>query len=205
VHVRLLHQPGDLVDAGADVPEGVEEGDVDAPVDAFALHRRVDDVDAFVEAVEHAGEAGHDELEIVGERDANRARSVHASMFVPTAQCRNTLRGEATKRIRRHSAAVELEGVRCSVPFAALDLASVDDFRCWVYDRIATGEPEAARAAFILDLGEVEFVMAAGVQALVELDAELNRVGRTLAVTGAAPIVARVLDICGCADRLILP
>jgi anti-anti-sigma factor len=100
---------------------------------------------------------------------------------------------------------VELEGVRCRVPFGALDMASVDDFRRWVHDRIATGVADGARAAFILDLGEVEFVMAAGVQALVELEDELTLVGRTLAVTGAAPIVARVLDICGFADNWILP
>ena len=49
----------------------------------------------------------------------------------------------------------------------------------------------------VLDLGDVEFVMAAGVQALLDLEAELADAGRTLAVVGAAPIVVRVLDICG--------
>jgi anti-anti-sigma factor len=95
--------------------------------------------------------------------------------------------------------------VRCRVPFEALDLATVDDFRRWIHDRIAADAPGGARAAVILDLGDVEFVMAAGVQALVDLDAELTGVGRTLAVAGAAPIVARVLDICGCAERWIVP
>ena len=45
--------------------------------------------------------------------------------------------------------------------------------------------------------------MAAGVQALVDLDAELARSGRTLSVVGAAPIVVRVLDICGYSGRWI--
>jgi anti-anti-sigma factor len=100
---------------------------------------------------------------------------------------------------------VELEAVQCRVPFEALDLATVDDFRRWIHDRIAIDASENAHAAVVLDLGDVEFVMAAGVQALVELDAELTGVGRTLVVAGAAPIVARVLDICGCAERWIAP
>jgi anti-anti-sigma factor len=99
---------------------------------------------------------------------------------------------------------VELEALRLKVPFEALDLATVDDFLRWVHDRIATLAHGGARTSVVLDLGDVEFVMAAGVQALVELDAELTGVGRTLAVTGAQPIVARVLVICGCADRWIV-
>ena len=98
----------------------------------------------------------------------------------------------------------ELEAVRFRVPFGALDLATVDDFTRWVHDRIRAGAPDEASAAVILDLGDVEFLMAAGVQALVDLDAELAAVGRTLAVAEAAQIVVRVLDICGYADRWIV-
>lgn len=95
--------------------------------------------------------------------------------------------------------------MRLTVPFEAIDLATVGTFRRWVGERLATGVPNGARTSVVLDLGAVEFVMAAGVQAMDELDAELAETGRTLAVVSAAPIVTRVLAICGCADRWIVP
>jgi anti-anti-sigma factor len=95
-----------------------------------------------------------------------------------------------------------MDAVRLTVPFEAIDLANVDEFTRWARDRIATDAPDDG--AVVLDLGEVEFVMAAGVQALLDLDAQLADAGRTLAVVEAAPIVVRVLTICGCADRWIV-
>ena len=53
-------------------------------------------------------------------------------------------------------------------------------------------------------MSDVEYLMAAGVQALVDLYAELRDAGRTLAVANAAPIVVRVLEICGVAERWLV-
>lgn len=92
---------------------------------------------------------------------------------------------------------VRLEALRLPVPFGVLDLATVDEFLRWARSRIRSG----TRADVVLDLSEVEFLMAAGVQALLDLDADLACEGRTLAVVGAAPIVVRVLDICGYGAR----
>jgi anti-anti-sigma factor len=97
---------------------------------------------------------------------------------------------------------VELEAVRFRVPFGALDLATVDEFLDWARDRIRAGSGVGVGVVF--DLGDVEFLMAAGVQALVDLEVELARSGRTLSVVGAAPIVVRVLDICGYSSRWIV-
>jgi len=97
---------------------------------------------------------------------------------------------------------VEIDAVRLTVPFEAIDLASVDDFARWVREHIAADPP--VRGAVVLDFGDVEFVMAAGVQALLDLEALLAETGRTLAVVEAAPIVVRVLAICGCADRWVV-
>jgi anti-anti-sigma factor len=57
----------------------------------------------------------------------------------------------------------------------------------------------------VLDLADVEFVMAAGVQALLDLEAVLGERGQSLRVADSAPIVARVLDICGVAARWTAP
>jgi anti-anti-sigma factor len=119
-------------------------------------------------------------------------------MIVGPVTSRNTPRGEAAEIPVRHSAAVEIEAVRLRVPFDALDLATVDAFVRW-----ASGQVDATDGDMVLDLADVEFVMAAGVQALVDLDARLRCDGRTLAVTDAAPIVVRVLRICGLADGWI--
>jgi anti-anti-sigma factor len=97
---------------------------------------------------------------------------------------------------------VELEAVRLQVPFAALDLGTVDEFRRWVREQLR--DDASAGSTVLLDLGDVEFVMAAGIQALLDLEAELADRSRTLGVVGAAPIVVRVLDICGVAERWIL-
>ena len=115
--------------AVAHVPEGVEQRDVDAPVDGLALDRGVDDVDPVVEALEHVGEAGHDELEVVGERDANRARSVHR-VDVRTQIAPLAIPLGVRRKISRSGTVllVELEAVRLRVPFGALDLATVDEF-----------------------------------------------------------------------------
>ncbi len=86
--------------------------------------------------------------------------------------------------------------MRCTVPFAALDLATVEDFTRWVRDQAACG-PTDDRRRLVLDLGEVEFVMAAGVRALLDLEAELGDGERMLGVINAAPIVTRVFAICG--------
>jgi len=94
---------------------------------------------------------------------------------------------------------VELEAVRFRVPFGALDLATVAEFLGWARERIRSG----SGVGVVFDLSDVEFLMAAGVQALVDLDSELARSGRALSVVGAAPIVVRVLDICGYSDRWI--
>ena len=88
-------------------------------------------------------------------------------------------------------------GSRC--PFDALDLGSASQFRRWVLARIHTEAPPEYDV--VLDLDDVEFVMAAGVQALLDLEAELAERGQSLHVAGSAPIVARVLDICGVAAR----
>ena len=85
--------------------------------------------------------------------------------------------------------------MRCTVPFDALDLATVEDFTRWARDQTACG-PVDDRRELVLDLGEVEFVMAAGVQALLDLEAELGERERTLGVINAAPIVTRVFAIC---------
>jgi anti-anti-sigma factor len=96
-----------------------------------------------------------------------------------------------------------VEAVRLRVPFDALDLATVDPFLRWAKDEIACPSAEAA-GQIVLDLELVEFVMAAGVQALLELEDELCSTARTLAVANPAPIVARVLEICSVADRWIM-
>jgi anti-anti-sigma factor len=92
---------------------------------------------------------------------------------------------------------VELEAVRLRVPFAVLDLATVEEFRRWVSARV----PAEDGVGVLLDLGEVDLVMAAGVQAMVDVDTALEAQGRTLGVVDAAPIVRRVLEICGFAQR----
>ena len=98
---------------------------------------------------------------------------------------------------------VEREAVRFRVPFDALDLATVHEFRRWLGERLDCAT-HGAPAAVVLDLSDVEYLMAAGVQALVDLDAELRDAGRTLAVANAAPIVVRVLEICGVAERWLV-
>jgi anti-anti-sigma factor len=118
-------------------------------------------------------------------------------MITVIGAARNTRRGEAAKNRLGHSAPVELEeAVRLRVPYTALDLATVDDFRRWVSERT----PAAAGVGVVLDLADVELVMAAGVQALLDVDTELAAGGRTLGVVEASPVVRRVLDICGFAE-----
>jgi len=94
---------------------------------------------------------------------------------------------------------VEREAVRIKVPFDALDLGTVSDFLHWALARVDADAP--ADVDVELDLDEVEFVMAAGVQALLELESVLEERGQSLRVAGAAPIVVRVLDICGVGAR----
>ena len=84
------------------------------------------------------------------------------------------------------------------MPFDALDLCTATEFVRWVLARVDDVPPEVD---VVLDLAGVEFVMAAGVQALLDLDVALEERGLSLRVAGAAPIVARVLDICGVAAR----
>jgi anti-anti-sigma factor len=91
---------------------------------------------------------------------------------------------------------VERDAVCVRVPFEVLDLATADEFARWADEQV-----EATDGALVLDLGDVEFVMAAGVQALLDLDGRLETSGRTLAVTGSAPIVVRVLTICDLGER----
>jgi len=98
---------------------------------------------------------------------------------------------------------VEREAVRIRVPFEALDLGAAPEFLRWVLARIDADAPPEVHV--VLDLDDVEFVMAAGVQALLDLETVLAERGQTLRVAGAAPIVARVLDICDVATRWIVP
>lgn len=86
---------------------------------------------------------------------------------------------------------VELEAVRLVVPFDVLDLATVDPFRSWIAARVV-----ARDADVVLDLSEVELLMAAGVHELLALETELAAHGRALSVANARPIVCRVLRIC---------
>jgi anti-anti-sigma factor len=94
---------------------------------------------------------------------------------------------------------VEREAVRINVPFDALDLCTATEFVAWVLARVDDDVPPEVDV--VLDLDGVEFVMAAGVQALLDLEAALGERGLSLRVARAAPIVARVLDICGVATR----
>ena len=87
--------------------------------------------------------------------------------------------------------------MRLRVPFAVLDLATVDEFRRWVSARI----PADDGVDVLFDLGDVDLLMAAGVQAILDVETGLVAEGRTLGVVGAAPIVRRVLEICGLAER----
>ena len=93
--------------------------------------------------------------------------------------------------------------MRCRVPFETLDLATVDEFAQWVRDRTACVPIDGPRTV-VLDLADVEFVMAAGIQALLDLEAELCERERTLGVINAAPIVIRVFEICGTAQRWVV-
>jgi anti-anti-sigma regulatory factor len=96
---------------------------------------------------------------------------------------------------------VQREAVRLRVPFDALDLASIAAFVRWAAERIRDDVPATPGAAVVLDLGDVELVMAAGVAALLDLDAALAARGQTLHVADPAPIVARVFAICDVPER----
>jgi anti-anti-sigma factor len=61
----------------------------------------------------------------------------------------------------------------------------------------------SAGAAVVLDLRDVELVMAAGVSALLELEAELARRGLALRLVEATAIVGRVFDICDVSQRWV--
>jgi len=98
---------------------------------------------------------------------------------------------------------VEREAVRIKVPFDALDFGAASEFLRWVLARVHTEAPPELDV--VLDLEDVEFVMAAGVQALLDLEGVLGERGQSLRVVGSAPIVARVLDICGVAARWTVP
>jgi anti-anti-sigma factor len=91
---------------------------------------------------------------------------------------------------------VEDPPVLLRVPCAVIDHWTVDEFVVWVRQH-ATG----SGAAVLLDFTDVEFLMAAGVRALVELDDELRDAGRRLTVTNESRIVRRVLEVCELADR----
>ena len=51
-----------------------------------------------------------------------------------------------------------------------------------------------------LDLSEVTFCGSAGVRMLVQVQHEVSTAGGTVAVENPAPIVRRVLDLCGIGD-----
>jgi len=89
------------------------------------------------------------------------------------------------------------------VPFDALDLGTASEFLRWVLARVDADAPPEVDVE--LELDDVEFVMAACVQALLDLEVALGERGQSLRVAGTAPIVARVLDICGVAARWSAP
>jgi anti-anti-sigma factor len=92
--------------------------------------------------------------------------------------------------------------LRFRVPFDTLDLSTVDDFARWSRVWMPTSATSAG-AAVVLDLRDVELVMAAGVSALLELEAELARRGLALRLVEATPIVGRVFDICDVSQRWV--
>ena len=94
-----------------------------------------------------------------------------------------------------------MEAVRIRVPFDALDLATAEPFVRWAKDELACTSVGRRRRVSCSTSSAVEFVMAAGVQAMLDLEDELRRTRRTLAVANVAPIVVRVLEICDVADR----
>jgi anti-anti-sigma factor len=97
---------------------------------------------------------------------------------------------------------VERNAVRLRVPFDALDLATSDAFLQWARGGLACAPADTTTV--VLDFGAVEFLMAAGVRALLDLERELCIARRSLVVAGAAPIVVRVLQICAVADRWLI-
>jgi anti-anti-sigma factor len=124
-------------------------------------------------------------------------------MFIPMNDARNTPRGEACGFLEVHSRTVDLDALRCRVPFDALDLATVDEFARWVREQLACVPADEPRGV-VLDLAEVEFVMAAGIRALLDIEAELCERQRTLGVINVAPIVTRVFEICGVDRRWVV-
>ena len=97
---------------------------------------------------------------------------------------------------------VSCDELRFRVPFDCLDLATVDEFGRWWKAQMSQCSPPAG-ATVVLDLGGVELVMAAGVRALLELEADLADRGVALRLGAPAPIVARVLRTCDVADRWV--
>lgn len=90
-------------------------------------------------------------------------------------------------------------GIDHTVPFDALDLATVDEFARWL-----DGVAASTAADVVLDFGLVEFVLAVGVQALVDFDRMLLAEGRRLRIRGASRLAERVFEICGVADRWLM-
>jgi len=99
---------------------------------------------------------------------------------------------------------VEREAVRLRVPFDVLDLSTVGEFRRWAMGRIRDEVPTDSGSAVVFGLEDVEYVMAAGVQALLDVEAVLAARGQTLLVAAPAPIVTRVLEICGVTERWVV-
>jgi anti-anti-sigma factor len=91
------------------------------------------------------------------------------------------------------------ERLRVEVPFDALDLSTVDEFTDWYRTLLSSGATGAGD--IVLDFAGVGLVAAAGVRMLCDLEAELLARGGRLAITGAVPIVVRVLQICDVAER----
>ncbi|MGZ6885693.1 MAG: STAS domain-containing protein [Acidimicrobiia bacterium] len=86
------------------------------------------------------------------------------------------------------------------VPFEALDVYAAPEFARWTDAALASTAGEGP-VHLVLDLQDVELVMAAGVEALQRLERRIVDDGGTLHLVAAAPIVVRVLEICGVGAR----
>lgn len=82
------------------------------------------------------------------------------------------------------------------VPFEAIDPASVDEFAAWLTAVIDGGTGDV-----LLDLRDVDIVLAVGVQTLFDLDRDLLRSGRSLRIVRPSRVVRRVLELCDVPER----
>ncbi len=85
------------------------------------------------------------------------------------------------------------------VPFEAIDPASVDEFAVWLTTAVAAGAGDV-----VLDLADVEIVLAVGVQVLFDLDRDLLASGRSLRLLRPARVVRRVLELCAVPERWLV-